>query len=48
MVELQSPRSTRERIWLIHHESPTKVGTWAYANPIVAVLLGYSLRPDPP
>jgi drug/metabolite transporter (DMT)-like permease len=30
-------------VWLIHHESPTKVGTYAYVNPLVAVLLGYSL-----
>jgi len=28
-------------VWLIHHESPTKVGTYAYVNPAVAVLLGY-------
>jgi drug/metabolite transporter (DMT)-like permease len=28
-------------VWLIHHESPTKVGTYAYVNPLVAVLLGY-------
>ncbi len=28
-------------IWLIHHELPTKVGTYAYVNPVVAVLLGY-------
>jgi drug/metabolite transporter (DMT)-like permease len=28
-------------VWLIHHESPTKVGTYAYVNPIVAVLVGY-------
>jgi drug/metabolite transporter (DMT)-like permease len=27
--------------WLIHRESPTKVGTYAYVNPVVAVLLGY-------
>jgi drug/metabolite transporter (DMT)-like permease len=27
--------------WLIHQESPTKVGTYAYVNPVVAVLLGY-------
>jgi drug/metabolite transporter (DMT)-like permease len=27
--------------WLIHHESPTKVGTYAYVNPVVAVLIGY-------
>jgi drug/metabolite transporter (DMT)-like permease len=30
-------------IWLIHHESPTKVGTYAYVNPVVAVLVGYYL-----
>ncbi len=30
-------------IWLIHHESPTKVGTYAYVNPVVAVLVGYFL-----
>jgi len=28
-------------LWLIHHESPTKVGTYAYVNPVVAVGLGY-------
>jgi drug/metabolite transporter (DMT)-like permease len=28
-------------VWLIHHESPTKVGTYAYVNPVVAVILGY-------
>ena len=27
--------------WLIHHESPTKVGTYAYVNPVVAVVIGY-------
>src|SRR5579862_5255023 len=27
-------------VWLIHHESPTKVGTYAYVNPVVAVLVG--------
>ena len=30
-------------VWLIHHESPTKVGTYAYVNPVVAVLLGWFL-----
>jgi len=30
-------------LWLLHHESPTKVGTYAYVNPVVAVLLGYFL-----
>jgi drug/metabolite transporter (DMT)-like permease len=30
-------------VWLIHHESPTKVGTYAYVNPLVAVVVGYFL-----
>jgi drug/metabolite transporter (DMT)-like permease len=30
-------------LWLLHHESPTKVGTYAYVNPVVAVLIGYFL-----
>jgi drug/metabolite transporter (DMT)-like permease len=30
-------------VWLIHRESPTKVGTYAYVNPVVAVLVGYFL-----
>ena len=30
-------------VWLIGHESPTKVGTYAYVNPVVAVLVGYFL-----
>ena len=28
-------------LWLLHHESPTKVATYAYVNPVVAVLVGY-------
>jgi drug/metabolite transporter (DMT)-like permease len=28
-------------LWLLHHESPTKVGTYAYVNPVVAVIVGY-------
>jgi drug/metabolite transporter (DMT)-like permease len=28
-------------VWLLHHESPTRVGTYAYVNPVVAVLIGY-------
>jgi len=28
-------------VWLVHHQSPTKVGTYAYVNPVVAVLVGY-------
>ncbi len=30
-------------IWLLHYESPIKVGTYAYVNPVVAVALGYFL-----
>ncbi len=30
-------------VWLLHHESPTRVGTYAYVNPVVAVLIGYFL-----
>ncbi|HEX8817559.1 MAG TPA: EamA family transporter [Terriglobales bacterium] len=30
-------------LWLLHHESPTKVGTYAYVNPVVAVIIGYFL-----
>src|SRR5438094_2660474 len=34
-------------VWLIHAESPTNVGTYAYVNPVVAVLLGYFLGGEP-
>jgi len=30
-------------VWLLHHESPTRVGTYAYVNPVVAVAIGYFL-----
>ena len=30
-------------VWLIHRESPTRVGTYAYVNPVVAVVVGYLL-----
>ena len=30
-------------VWLIHNESPTKVGTYAYVNPLVALLVGHFL-----
>lgn len=29
--------------WLIHHQSPTKVGTYAYVNPVVAIVIGHFL-----
>lgn len=34
-------------LWLIHHESPTRVATYAYINPVVAVLLGYLVAREP-
>ncbi len=34
-------------VWLLHHYSPTKVGTYAYVNPVVAVLLGYFAGGEP-
>jgi drug/metabolite transporter (DMT)-like permease len=34
-------------VWLLHHYSPTKVGTYAYVNPLVAVLLGYFAGGEP-
>lgn len=34
-------------VWLLHHESPTKVGTYAYVNPVVAVVVGYWLGGEP-
>ena len=34
-------------VWLLHHQSPTKVGTYAYVNPIVAVVLGYFFAGEP-
>jgi drug/metabolite transporter (DMT)-like permease len=34
-------------VWLLHRESPTKVGTYAYVNPVVAVILGYFLADEP-
>ena len=30
-------------VWLLHYESATKVGTYAYVNPVVAVILGATL-----
>lgn len=29
--------------WLLHHQAPTKVGTYAYVNPVVAVVVGHFL-----
>ncbi len=34
-------------LWLLHNDSPTRVGTYAYVNPVVAVLLGYFAADEP-
>jgi drug/metabolite transporter (DMT)-like permease len=34
-------------VWLLHRESPTKVGTYAYVNPAIAVVIGYFLGGEP-
>jgi drug/metabolite transporter (DMT)-like permease len=34
-------------VWLFHHESPTRVGTYAYVNPLVAVVIGYFFGGEP-
>jgi drug/metabolite transporter (DMT)-like permease len=34
-------------VWLLQHESPTKVGTYSYVNPVVAVLLVYFILGEP-
>lgn len=34
-------------LWLLSHDSPTRVGTYAYVNPVVAVLLGYIVLAEP-
>jgi drug/metabolite transporter (DMT)-like permease len=34
-------------LWLLHRTSPTVVGTYAYVNPLVAVLLGWALLGEP-
>lgn len=34
-------------MWLLQHESPTKVGTYAYVNPAVAVLIGFFVGGEP-
>jgi drug/metabolite transporter (DMT)-like permease len=30
-------------VWLLEYESPTKVGTYAYVNPVVAVIVGAAI-----
>ena len=33
--------------WLLRHASPARVATYAYVNPVVAVLLGWALAGEP-
>jgi len=30
-------------IWLLQHSTPTRVSTYAYVNPVIAVVLGWAL-----
>ena len=34
-------------LWLLYHQSPTLVGTYAYVNPVVAILIGYFIAGEP-
>ena len=33
--------------WLLHHASPARVATYAYVNPVIAILLGTLLGSEP-
>ncbi|MGA2053368.1 MAG: EamA family transporter, partial [Opitutales bacterium] len=34
-------------VWLLKHCAPTKVATYAYVNPVIAVLLGWLVLHEP-
>ncbi len=34
-------------IWLLEHSTPSKVSTFAYVNPVVAVVLGWAVLGEP-
>ncbi len=34
-------------VWLLHHVPTTKVATYAYVNPVVAVILGWAILGEP-
>jgi drug/metabolite transporter (DMT)-like permease len=34
-------------IWLLHHTTPARATTYAYVNPVVAILLGWALLDEP-
>ena len=33
--------------WLLEHVSAARVGTYAYVNPLIAVLLGWAVHSEP-
>ena len=34
-------------VWLMKHSTPTRVSTYAYVNPVVAVFLGWLILGEP-
>jgi drug/metabolite transporter (DMT)-like permease len=34
-------------VWLLEHSTPAKVSTYAYVNPVVAVILGWAMLGEP-
>ena len=34
-------------VWLLHVSTPTRVSTYAYVNPLIAVLLGCTIGREP-
>ena len=34
-------------VWLLEHSTPAKVSTYAYVNPVVAVILGWAILGEP-
>ena len=34
-------------IWLLQHQPPSRVSTYAYVNPVVAVFLGWAIAGEP-
>jgi drug/metabolite transporter (DMT)-like permease len=34
-------------VWLLEHSTPSKVSTYAYVNPVVAVFLGWAVIGEP-
>jgi drug/metabolite transporter (DMT)-like permease len=34
-------------VWLLKHSSPAKVSTYAYVNPVIAVILGWAILNEP-